>query len=51
MTLSRIWRRWCGAKSPWPPTDLSALENNLTVVEILDAAKRSAQTGERVMLK
>ena len=33
------------------PTDLSALENNLTVVEILDAAKRSAQTGERVMLK
>ncbi len=33
------------------PTDLSALENNLTVMEILDAAKRSAQSGKRVMLK
>ncbi len=32
------------------PTDLSALENNLTVMEILDAAKRSAQTGKRVVL-
>lgn len=33
------------------PTDLSALENNMVVMEILDAAKRSAQTGKRVMLK
>ena len=33
------------------PTDLSALENNLVVMEILDAAKRSAQTGERVALE
>ena len=33
------------------PTDLSALENNLTVMEILDAAQRSAQTGQRVMLE
>ena len=30
------------------PTDLSALENNLTVMEILDAARRSAETGETV---
>ena len=33
------------------PTDLSALENNMVVVEILDAAKRSAKTGERVVLE
>ncbi len=33
------------------PTDLSALENNMVVMEILDAAKRSAETGERVELK
>ncbi|NJB84270.1 putative dehydrogenase [Lewinella marina] len=33
------------------PADLSALENNLTVVEILDAAVRSAQTGETVRLE
>ena len=33
------------------PTDLSALENNMVVVEILDAAKQSAQTGKRVKLK
>ena len=32
------------------PTDLSALENNVTVVRILDAARRSAQTGETVYL-
>ena len=32
------------------PTDLSSLENNLTVVRILDAAKRSAETGQTIML-
>jgi predicted dehydrogenase len=31
------------------PEDLAALENNLTVVDILDAARRSARTGERVV--
>lgn len=30
--------------------DLSALENNMTVVEILDAARHSARTGRRVEL-
>lgn len=30
------------------PADLSALENNLTVVEILDAARQSAKTGRAV---
>ncbi|WP_206340706.1 Gfo/Idh/MocA family protein [Flavimarina sp. Hel_I_48] len=30
--------------------DLSSLENNLIVVEILEAAKKSAKTGERVKL-
>ncbi len=33
------------------PTDLSALENNMTVVEILDAAVRSAKSGETVRLE
>ena len=33
------------------PTDLSALENNMTVMEILDAAVRSAQSGKTVELK
>jgi predicted dehydrogenase len=33
------------------PTDLSALENNLLVVEILDAARRSAKEGRRIELK
>lgn len=33
------------------PTDLSALENNMTVMEILDAAVRSAHTGETVHLQ
>jgi predicted dehydrogenase len=33
------------------PTDLSALENNLIVMEILDAAKRSAKEGKRINLK
>lgn len=32
------------------PHDLSSLENNLLVVEILDAAKESARTGRRVVL-
>lgn len=32
------------------PTDLSALENNLTVMRILDAALRSAKTGKAVKL-
>ncbi len=33
------------------PADLSALENNLTVMEILEAAKVSAREGRRVELK
>jgi predicted dehydrogenase len=33
------------------PTDLSALENNMTVVEILEAAKRSAKLGKVIYLK
>lgn len=33
------------------PTDLSSLENNMIVVEILDAAKTSARKGRRVLLK
>ena len=33
------------------PTDLSALENNLLVVEILEAAKKSAKKGKTVFLK
>jgi len=33
------------------PTDLSALENNMTVMEILEAAKKSARTGKVVKLK
>ena len=33
------------------PTDLTALENNLTVMEILEAAKTSAKTGMKVVLK
>lgn len=32
------------------PHDLSALENNMTVMEILDAAKRSAQQGTRIVI-
>ena len=34
-----------------PPYDLSSLENNMIVVEILDAAKKSAQTGKVIPLK
>ena len=33
------------------PTDLSSLENNMIVVEILDAARRSAKEGKVVHLK
>ncbi|MDR1783859.1 MAG: Gfo/Idh/MocA family oxidoreductase [Dysgonamonadaceae bacterium] len=33
------------------PTDLASLENNLIVVEILDAAKRSAKAGKEIKLK
>ena len=33
------------------PYDLSGLDNNLLVVEILDAARRSAKTGKAVRLK
>ena len=32
-------------------TDLSALETNLTVVEILEAARKSSKTGKQVKLK
>ena len=32
------------------PSDLSSLENNMLVVEILDAAKKSAASGQRVDL-
>lgn len=33
------------------PGDLSSLENNMIVVEILDAARYSAQTGQKVIIK
>ncbi len=33
------------------PGDLSSLENNMIVVEILDAARWSARTGKKVVLK
>jgi predicted dehydrogenase len=33
-----------------PGNDLSSLENNLIVVKILDAAKRSAKTGKKILL-
>ncbi|MEL6671780.1 MAG: subclass B1 metallo-beta-lactamase [Bacteroidota bacterium] len=38
-----------GAHSP-PPFDLSSLENNMIVMEILEAAKQSAATGKEVKL-
>lgn len=34
-----------------PTNDLSSLENNLIVVKILEAARESARTGKRVVLK
>lgn len=33
------------------PTDLSSLENNLIVVEILEAAIESNKTGKTIILK
>ncbi|MDR2058127.1 MAG: Gfo/Idh/MocA family oxidoreductase [Dysgonamonadaceae bacterium] len=33
------------------PTDLSSLENNLIVVQILDAAKKSAKEGKTIKIK
>jgi predicted dehydrogenase len=33
------------------PIDLSSLENNMIVVEVLEAAKQSAKTGKKVFLK
>jgi predicted dehydrogenase len=33
------------------PSDLSSLENNVVVVEILEAAKQSALTGKKIVLK
>ena len=33
------------------PTDLSALENNMVVMEIIDAAIRSANTGQKVLME
>ncbi|MBK9016996.1 MAG: Gfo/Idh/MocA family oxidoreductase [Saprospiraceae bacterium] len=34
-----------------PPYDLSSLENNMVVMEILDAARKSAKKGKRVRIK
>ena len=34
-----------------PPHDLSSLENNMLVMEILDAARKSARTGKTITLK
>lgn len=33
------------------PTDLSSLEINLTVVEILEAARKSSKTGKKIILR
>lgn len=33
------------------PADLSSLDNNMLVVEILDAAKKSSRTGKKIKLK
>jgi predicted dehydrogenase len=38
------------ARGKLKPAGLSSLENNLIVTEILDAARQSAHTGERVVL-
>ncbi|HKJ78293.1 MAG TPA: hypothetical protein VKA10_02110, partial [Prolixibacteraceae bacterium] len=38
-------------KTKVKPTDLSALELNVTVVEILEAAKESDKTGRKIELK
>ena len=34
-----------------PQNDLSSLENNLIVVKILEAAKKSSKTGKRILIK
>ena len=34
-----------------PQYDISSLENNMVVMEILEAAKKSARTGKAVKLK
>jgi len=34
-----------------PGIDLSSLDNNLIVVKILEAARKSAQEGKRIVLK
>jgi predicted dehydrogenase len=34
-----------------PSYDLSSLENNMVVMEILDAAKKSASKGQTVLIK
>lgn len=34
-----------------PPYDLSSLENNMLVVEILEAAKESVKTGKKIKLE
>jgi predicted dehydrogenase len=39
------------ARGRLTPSGLSSLANNLVVVEILDAARESAKTGKRVVLK
>ncbi|MDR0510997.1 MAG: Gfo/Idh/MocA family oxidoreductase [Rikenellaceae bacterium] len=43
--------RWIRGEITPQPYDLSALENNVLVVEILNAARRSAQTSRAVRLK
>jgi predicted dehydrogenase len=38
-------------RGQFPPSGLSSLENNLIVIEILDAARESARTGKTILLK
>ncbi len=44
-------RAWVRGDFTPAPYALSSLENNITVVKILDAAKRSAKTGRAVKIK
>jgi predicted dehydrogenase len=39
------------ARGKWKPSGLNSLENNVIVVEILDAARESVRTGRAVTLK
>ena len=39
------------ARGRLTPSGLSGLANNMVVVEILDAARESARTGKRVVLR